>query len=108
MGAPFRHTRTKLQQHATKLKGHLAVGYSRTREGLGKLDHAVQTVRAVHNMVAPFIGHTQQGLLFNENMKHVGKSYAAVRSQVMHGDNLVRTAVAVGGALHKHSMSIGL
>jgi len=108
MGAPFRNTRSKFQQHATKIKGHLEAGYNRTRERLGKLDNAVQTVRAVHNVVAPLIGHTQQGHVFNENMKHLGKSYDAVRSQVMHGDNLVRTAVAVGIALHKKDMIIGI
>jgi len=59
-------------------------------------------------VVAPLIAHTQQGHVFNENMKHLGKSYDAVRSQVMNGDQLVRTAVAVGGALHKKGMGIGI
>ena len=100
MGAPSRDTRTKLQHHAANIKGHLEVGYHRARDRLGKLDNAVQTVRAVHNVVAPIIAHTREGHAFNENMTHLGKSYAAVRSQVMHGDQIVRTAVAVGGALH--------
>ena len=108
MGAPFRITRAKLQQHAVKLKGHLEVGYHRTKDTLGKLDNAIQTVKAVHTVVAPLINHTREEFIFNEIMKHLGKSYDAIRSKVIHGDNVVRTAVAVGGALHKKGMSIGI
>ena len=108
MGAPFRQTRTKLRQAAYNIKGHIGRGYHEARAGIQKLDGAIQTAKAVHSVVAPLINHTQQGALFNENMKHFGKNYDAIRSRVMAGDNVVRTAVAVGGALHKKGMGIGL
>ena len=108
MGAPFQHTRAKLRRQAIVLKGHLGTGYQHAKGGLQKLDSAIQTVKAVHGVVAPLINHTPQGHAFNENMKHFGKNYEAIRSRVMTGDNIVRTAVAVGGALHKKGMSIGL
>jgi len=108
MGAPFQQTRAKLRRQAINLKGHLGNGYQHVRGRLQQLDGAIQTVKAVHSAVAPLINHTQQGHIFNENMKHLGKSYDAIRSKVVQGDNIARTAVAVGGALHKKGMSIGL
>jgi len=108
MGVPMQHTRAKLRQAAYNIKGHIGTGYHQARGRLQTLDGAIQTVRAAHSAVAPLINHTQQGFIFNENMKHLGKSYDAIRSKVVQGDNIVRTAVAVGGALHKKGMSIGL
>ena len=70
MGAPFRQTRTKLRQAAYNIKGHIGRGNHEARGGLQKLDGAIQTAKAVHSVVAPLINHTQQGALFNENMKH--------------------------------------
>jgi hypothetical protein len=108
MGAPFQHTRAKLRRQAINIKGHLGNGYQHVRGRLEQLDGAIQTVKTVHSVLAPHINHTPQGFIFNENMKHLGKSYDAIRSKVVQGDHMVRTAVAVGGALHKQGMSIGL
>ena len=108
MGAPFQHTRSKLRHGAVRLKGHLGTAYVHTKGGLERMDNAVHTVRTVHSAGAPLINHTREGAILNANMKNLGNSYDAIREKVVAGDRIGKAVASVAGAVHKHSMGIGL
>ncbi len=108
MGAPFQHTRSKLRQGAVRMKGHFGTIYNHTKGSLERIDNAVQTVRKIHSAVAPLINHTREGASLNNTMKNFGKSYDAIREQVVTGDRVGRAVVSAAGAIHKKTMGIGL
>lgn len=99
MGAPFRHTRSKLR---------LGTAYVHTKGGLERMDNVIHAVRTVHSVVAPLINHTREGAILNASMKNLGKSYDAIREKVVAGDRIGNAVVSVAGAVHKKSMGIGL
>lgn len=105
MGAPFRHT---LRHGAARLKGHLGTAYNNTKGGLERLDNAVQTVRTVHSAVAPLLNHSREGVIINNTMKNLGKSYDAIREKVVAGDRIGHTVASVASAVNKKTMGIGL
>ena len=105
MGIPFQHTRTKLRHQITNIKGHIGNGYESMSRKLGNIDHTIQTLRAIHKVATPMMGGDNT---FNKNVVNLGMAYDAYRAKALAANQVVRTAVAVGGALHKRGMGIGM
>ena len=91
-----------------KVKSQLGTRYNQSREVLGRLDDAVQTVKRVHSFVAPLINHTREGRILNNHLSKATNSYDTIRDRVLNGDRAIQTVAHVMGVLQKMNVHIGL